>query len=239
MCSIWDTFYKIMKNALEKHIIKEFMESPLFDGCDVSLIEGVLDEKASIRSFNSGSVVMNRGKIVDEDSSSIVYLYSGKCLISSCSKSNAVIKMANEKELIGLAGVYLEENIETKVVATGGKKVTVLSIDLDGLSLLMAKDKTNSIRDNLFRMFAKKITFLNEKITTLTGGEAKKKLAMYLLSFEKEKFEIDVSMSALSSMLDIGRSSLYRSLDGFESKGIIKRNGDSITILDRNYLENL
>lgn len=228
-----------MRNETEKTIIEGFLKTPLFKGCDISKAYRVLEEKANIRTYSSGSTIMSNGKLIEEGkeaSPSITYVHKGKCLISSISKSRSVLRMAEEKELIGLASVFLDKEIETKVVASGGKKVVTLSLDLDGLNALMKEDETNSIRDNLFKMLANKVSFLNKKISTLTGGSSKKKLAMFLLSFEKDEFNMGLSMSALSSMLDIGRSSLYRGMDDLESKGIIKRNDDIITILDRDQL---
>lgn len=228
-----------MRNETEKTIIEGFLKTPLFKECDISKAYRVLEEKANIRTYSSGSTIMSNGKLIEkgkEASPSITYVHKGKCLISSISKSRSVLRMAEEKELIGLASVFLGKEIETKVVASGGKKVVALSLDLDGLNALMKEDETNSIRDNLFKMLANKVSFLNKKIATLTGGSSKKKLAMFLLSFEKDEFNMGLSMSALSSMLDIGRSSLYRGMDELESKGIIKRNDDIITILDRDQL---
>lgn len=227
-----------MKEALRKEIIDEFLKCPLFYGCDSSVIYSVLKDNAVIRTYSSGSTIMDHGKMDDECSPSIAYVYSGKCLITSCSKTNSVLRISEEKDLIGLAGVFLKEDIETKVIPYG-KKVIILSLDMNALNLLMDQDKTNSLRNNLFTMLAKKISFLNKKIATLTRGSAEKKLAMFLLSFMKGTFDIGLSMSELSRLLDIGRSSLYRSIDSFESKNIIKRDGDIITILDKNYLENL
>lgn len=231
-----------MEKTTEKSIIKEFLKSPLFEGSDTSLMYHVLVEKAQIRTYASGSIVMKHGKIIEneeEGSPSIIFVSSGKCLISSCSKTNSVLRMCQEKELIGLAGVFSSDEIETKVVACGGKKTVILSLDIDGLYSLMNEDKTNSVRNNLYKMLAAKISFLNKKISTLTGGKAEKKLAMFLLSFDKEEFDIGMSMKALSSMLDIGRSSLYRSIDTLEAKGIIRRKDNLITILKRDYLKNI
>lgn len=229
-----------MRNSAEKAVIKEFLESPLFAGCDASSLLGVITKNSVISSFPSGSLIMRHGKMANSEASSpsILYIYKGKCLISSTSNADSVLRISEEKELIGLAGVFLNKEIETKVTSFGGEKTIVLSLDIDGLNAIMDFDITNSVRNNLFRMLANKISFLNEKISTLTGGSAEKKLAMFLLSFKKERFKISLSMSKLSSMLDIGRSSLYRALDSFESKGAIKKEGDVITILDKDYLQN-
>ncbi len=227
-----------MKEALKKEIIKEFLGCPLFDGCDSSLIYKTLEEKALIKTYSSGSLIMSHGVIEGESLPSIAYVYGGRCLITSSSKTNSVLRIAEERDLIGLAGVFSKEEIETKVVAYE-KKVIVLSLDMNVLNLLMEEDETNSIRNNLFTMLAKKISFLNKKIATLTGGSAEKKLATFLLGFMKGSFVLGLSMSELSRLLDIGRSSLYRSIESFESKNVIRRDGEKITILDRNYLENL
>lgn len=227
-----------MKEALRKQVINELLKCPLFDGCDSSIIYGVLEDNAFVKAYSSGETIMDCGRIEDSSSPVLAYVYSGRCLITSNAKSNSVLRISEEKDIIGLAGIFSKGDIETKVVAYE-KKVIVLSLDLSVLNLLMEQDATNSIRDNLFMMLANKISFLNKKIATLTGGSAEKKLAIFLLSFGKDKFDIGISMRELSRLLDIGRSSLYRSIDSFETKNIIKRDGDTITILDKNSLENL
>ena len=56
---------------------------------------------------------------------------------------------------------------------------------------------------------------------------------MYLSGFDCENVALEISYSALSDMLDIGRASLYRALDKFVADGCIIRDGNNITIVNK------
>ena len=71
------------------------------------------------------------------------------------------------------------------------------------------------------------------KIMFYTSGSAERRLALYLDSFKTDTVTPDMPMNALSELLDIGRASLYRAIDSLVSDGFIKRDGDSILIIDR------
>ena len=50
---------------------------------------------------------------------------------------------------------------------------------------------------------------------------------------------LTLSLTELSKALGIGRASLYRALDSFESRGLIKRNGKQITLADPDELKKI
>ena len=87
---------------------------------------------------------------------------------------------------------------------------------------------------------SKKVVYLNRKISTLVAGSAEKKLVAYLLEIELDSVcSINVSMSALADMLNVGRASLYRAIDDLENRGLIKKNGKMIIISDYNALSSI
>lgn len=86
---------------------------------------------------------------------------------------------------------------------------------------------------NYLSFLSDRIDYLNKKITYITAGSAERKLATFFASFEKAEFELPVSFSSLSDMLDIGRASLYRALDKLVSDGCIERDGNDIKIINK------
>jgi DNA-binding IclR family transcriptional regulator len=59
-------------------------------------------------------------------------------------------------------------------------------------------------------------------------------LALYLNSLGTSTVKLDVSISALSELLDVGRASLYRAFDKLTEDGFLRKDGRSFTLLDPN-----
>ena len=87
-----------------------------------------------------------------------------------------------------------------------------------------------------FRIYPQ-VDFLTDKIEAYTAGSADSRLANHLAdSNEKDesgrKFVTVNNLSLLARELDIGRASLYRALDYFETTGAVIREGKRIIITD-------
>ena len=89
------------------------------------------------------------------------------------------------------------------------------------------------VAENYVRFLSDRIRFLNRRLSTLTAGQADGKLWRYLLAHRDEEGVVTVTdgMSELAERLDMGRSSLYRSLDALTEMGRIRRVKKKIYIL--------
>ena len=89
------------------------------------------------------------------------------------------------------------------------------------------------VAENYVRFLSDRIRFLNRRLSTLTAGQADGKLWRYLLSHRDEDGVVTITdgMGALAERLDMGRSSLYRSLDALSQAGRIRRERKKINIL--------
>lgn len=89
------------------------------------------------------------------------------------------------------------------------------------------------VAENYVRFLSDRIRFLNMRLATLTAGQADGKLWKYLLANRDEDGVVYVKdgMSELAERLDMGRSSLYRSLDALTELGRIRRERKKIYIL--------
>lgn len=81
-----------------------------------------------------------------------------------------------------------------------------------------------------------RIRFLNERISELSAPSTVQKLAAFLL---KGNESIAPSKVQLASALGIGRASLYRALDELCEKGLIRLDGKTVEITDRDGLSKL
>lgn len=89
------------------------------------------------------------------------------------------------------------------------------------------------VATNYVRFLSDRIRFLNRRLATLTAGQADGKLWRYLLAHRDENGVVTVidGMRELAERLDMGRSSLYRSLDALTEAGKIRRERKKIVIL--------
>lgn len=89
------------------------------------------------------------------------------------------------------------------------------------------------VATNYVRFLSDRIRFLNRRLATLTAGQADGKLWRYLLAHRDENGVVTVNdgMRDLAERLDMGRSSLYRSLDALTEAGKIRRERKKIIIL--------
>ncbi len=89
------------------------------------------------------------------------------------------------------------------------------------------------VAENYVRFLSDRIRFLNLRLSTLTAGQADGKLWRYLLAHRDENGVVTVTdgMADLAERLDMGRSSLYRSLDALTEAGRIRRERKKIIIL--------
>ena len=92
------------------------------------------------------------------------------------------------------------------------------------------------VGENYVRFLSDRIRFLNRRLSTLTAGQADGRLWRYLLAHRDVEGVVLISggMSSLAERLDMGRSSLYRSLDALVAAGYIRRDGKKIFIVKMN-----
>ncbi len=91
------------------------------------------------------------------------------------------------------------------------------------------------VGENYIRFLSDRIRFLNRRLSTLTAGQADGKLWRYLLAHRDESGTVILKggMTELAKTLDMGRSSLYRSLEALADAGKIRRHGKQIVIINK------
>lgn len=89
------------------------------------------------------------------------------------------------------------------------------------------------VGENYVRFLSDRIRFLNRRLSTLTAGQSDGKLWRYLLAHRDAEGVVLLpgGMTELAERLDMGRSSLYRSMDALTEAGRIRREGKRIYVL--------
>ncbi len=133
-------------------------------------------------------------------------------------------------DMFGVAALFgSDEEYSSTVVAE--TECDILFIPQDTVVRWMAT--VPRVAENYVRFLSNRIRFLNLRLSTLTAGQTDGKLWRYLLDNCDANGVVTVreGMSELAERLDMGRSSLYRSLDALTELGRIRREKKKIYIL--------
>ena len=133
-------------------------------------------------------------------------------------------------DVFGAAALFgAPEPYPSAVTAVTPSRVVLLSQET--VSCWMAA--VPRVGENYVRFLSDRIRFLNRRLTTLTAGQTEGRLWRYLLAHRGDDGVVQVAggMTALAERLDMGRSSLYRSLDALTDVGWIRREGKKIYII--------
>lgn len=207
-------------------IRSELTKIPIFKNADPKkLAQHITEDAVSVRDFSAGDDICS-----DSDCGiPIGILLCGKASIYSADeKANVLLKNITDGAVFGIATLYQKEAaFPTRITAK--KPCRVLFISPDSTRALIEDDK--EVMRSFMTFLSGKIVYLNKKINSLTAGSAERKLSVFLAENAVDGiFAPNTSMSALASMLDIGRASLYRAFDSLEAEGFIERQ-DKIIIV--------
>ena len=154
---------------------------------------------------------------------------SGKATVHTIDPTRkALLRILSKGDVFGLASIFSDEPEISKIYADGACRCVFFS--REAISHLL--DKSDVFRCNYIGFLSNRIRFLNRKIGYLTAGSAERRLALYLLSFEKEEIELTDSIIALSDLLNLGRASLYRAFDKLCEDGYLLKSGKKLTVLN-------
>lgn len=133
-------------------------------------------------------------------------------------------------DVFGVAALFgSEEDYPSTVVAETDCRI--LLIPQETVVRWMAT--VPRVAENYVGFLSDRIRFLNLRLSTLTAGQSDGKLWRYLLAHRDEHGVVTLQggMTELAERLDMGRSSLYRSMDALTELGRIRRERKKIYIL--------
>lgn len=92
---------------------------------------------------------------------------------------------------------------------------------------------------NYITFLSGRIRFLNEKVDSFSGRTAEAKIAAFLLQNERDRHLHIQNYTNVAQSLSVGRATLYRILDTFAAKSLLKRDGSTVTLLNIKELERI
>ena len=142
----------------------------------------------------------------------------------------AVLNRLDAGAVFGAAALYGEqEQYVTEIQAATACEIRFF----DEALLRQWMQRDFRIAENYIGFLSDRIRFLNQRIASFTAGDTEQRVLTFLRQHTDESGLVTLphSMSELSKMLDMGRTSLYRALDTLTANGQIRRDGKFIYIL--------
>lgn len=136
-------------------------------------------------------------------------------------------------DCFGAAALFCD-TVQYVTTVRAASDAQVLFLRREALEQLFAALPATAV--NYIRFLSGRIQFLNRQLHRFTAPSAEETLLRYLESEQKaaggqNPLRLRLSLSRLAETLNMGRSSLYRSLQLLESQGRIRRDGRCITLL--------
>lgn len=202
----------------------------LFKNADIKMISKVFEKYGcSCIRYKSGDTIFTKEK----NENKIGIIEEGEATVFS-EDGSAILRNLYVNDVFGVATLFSDQiNFVSNIVAK--TSCTVFFITLEAVKELFEND--SNIMFNYIQFLTQRIQILNKRISCFTAGSSEKRLYFLLESMKNDNNEVDldISMSSLSEMLDIGRASLYRAFDKLEAGGVIRRYGKKICILKAIY----
>lgn len=211
--------------------------NPLFKDFSESEISSFLElSRSKVMIFQKGDNIFNIG-----DKPSYVYiLLDGVVSINkyNFSGNNALLTTLNAGgEMFGEVYAFIEAVSYAFFTTAKRRDTSVLAIPKEAFH-----DSQNvKLRSNMLTILAGKAYFLTEKLTTLSMGSIRQKLAQMIIQGADKNgvYTPPFNREALAEYLNVARPSLSRELNSMESDGIIKIQKAEIKIVDFTALEEI
>jgi CRP-like cAMP-binding protein len=190
----------------------------------------------SVQSFSKDEIVYSPKKY----DRMLGFVLSGGCNVYKCHTGDQELLMNSLKPgaSFGVLAVFSGEK-EYPTVIRATKKTEILFIDDEECKALISKEPDIAL--SVITFLADKVSFLNTKISTLSGKTITEKLAIYLLCemYKQDSETIPFNIQRVSSAISVSRQTVYRGIEALAAENLITYEIKKIIINDRIGLERL
>lgn len=214
----------------EKNLADILRKSHLFSVLsDAEAVSLVNDSRTATVKYRSGESIYTDTSY----KKALGAVITGGLSVYRLGNGNVLLNRISEGGIFGAASLFGADGLYvTEIIAERDSEILFLPSEI--LCELITENGAFAL--SYIEFLSDRIRFLNRRISELSAGGSERRLAKYLLSRTEEQ---PISMTELASFLGIGRASLYRIIDAFTEKGLIVKNGRSITVTDRTALSEL
>ena len=216
-------------------LISGIEDTPLFSGVSKNHTSKYLNKSTiTVKSFEANAVAYSSKS---EETQVAIIVAGAARVYSGGENEKALMRTLNKGDIFGVANLYGSDSpFPTRIIAA--TDLTILFIDGEAFKKFIENDAAAT--RNYIAFLSGRIVFLNKKLATLTAGSTEKKLAVYILDHTVDgQLIMPCSFCELAKTLNIGRASLYRDIETLENNGMIKRNGKTFTVIDKNALSEM
>ena len=217
---------------MKKNDISALENCPVFKSTPFELIKELLtDKQYTVSQFPKGENIFSP----DCFSRSLAVILKGSAEVwKNTEKGMLYMSTLKEGNVFGMSCLFYDgESFPTSITAK--ENLRILFITKQQLTDIFSRYP--AVTENYITILSKKIHFLNEKIESISAPDSTAALKAYLLDTAKKvganEFLLTVSYSKLSSVLAIGRTSVYRAFDELIADGFIEKDGKKITVKER------
>ncbi|MBE6622094.1 MAG: Crp/Fnr family transcriptional regulator [Ruminococcaceae bacterium] len=206
-------------------------ENPLFSAIAPDTLEQMIHHRdCMLVTYRNGDTVFSE----TDYHHALGIVTRGSALVYRLGHGTPVLLTTLTKgHMFGVAGIFSEEDrYVTRIVAKGMCQVFYFPANL--CESLIQNDPAFAMA--YVRFLSDRIRFLNKRLAELSAPAVEQKLAKY---FSECAERISPNMAELATSLGIGRASLYRTLDSFIRRGLIRKQEHDILILDPQGLRDL
>lgn len=189
----------------------------LWQGLPAETVAECLADLAAPAVFEKGAVIYSERDFPR----AFAVVLEGK--INVCSHSGATVRTLEKGNVFGVTALFGSARYASTITALSRVKLQFIGEEL----LERWMERYPAVSKNYIRFLHQRILYLNDKIRLYTEDSVEHRLMDYIARNTAENGEILINggIAALARELNIGRTSLYRTLEQLEQqKKIAKRN---------------
>ena len=185
----------------------------LWEGLSPQAVDRCLADLAPPRTFEKGEIIYSE----KEFPRAFAVVLGGKIAIRS--HSGAALRTLEAGDTFGVTALFGSERYATTISVVSRAKLQFI----DEAQLTAWMEQEPQISRNYIRLLHRKILYLNEKIRLYTEGSVEERLMDYIAAHTAPEGQslFPEGLAAVARELNIGRTSLYRTLDTLAEKKVI------------------
>lgn len=185
----------------------------LWEGVAPLAVADFIGELSPPQTFEKGAIIYSERDFPR----AFAVVLSGK--IAICSHSGAAMRTLEKGDVFGVTALFGNERYATTISVVSRAKLQF--IEEERLTAWMEREPRISM--NYIRLLHRKILYLNQKIRLYTEGSVEERLMDHIAAHTAPDGEIQFpgGLASVARELNIGRTSLYRTLDALAEKNII------------------
>lgn len=194
-------------------------------------IKDYLDEIAIVN-YEKRQYITRSSENLEE----IFFVLDGNVKVECITKSGKsfLVDELSKNEFVGKISYMYEQNLFCDIIAVSD--ATLLKINKDTFKKL--EKNPEFLKIFLFKT-SRRIYYMYKKLMMKDMFRLEETFAFYILkNSENDVFKFK-SMYSLCKILSVSRKNLYNVMNGFIEKDYIRKNKNSLIILDRDYLNEL